>query len=99
MKAYRIEHCRGSQARPMSDADPNQANIQPVYEVYANLQGRDLGSVADEIGKTVAGLQKELSPGNSIQVLGQIQSMNDAFRDMAIGVLCAAALLSQFVAG
>src|ERR1700737_891645 len=68
----------------------NQANIQPVYEVYANLQGRDLGSVADEIGKTVAGLQKELSPGNTIQVLGQIQSMNDAFRDMAIGLLFAA---------
>ena len=68
----------------------NQANIQPVYEVYANLQGRDLGSVAGEIGKTVAGLQKELSPGNTIQVLGQIQSMNDAFRDMGIGLLFAA---------
>src|ERR1700736_4218995 len=68
----------------------NQANIQPVYEVYANLQGRDLGSVAGEIDKTVAGLQKELSPGNTIQVLGQIQSMNDAFRDMGIGLLFAA---------
>src|SRR5246500_515843 len=68
----------------------NQANIQPVYEVYANLQGRDLDSVAGEIGKTVAGLQKELSPGNSIQVLGQVQSMNDAFRDMGIGLLFAA---------
>jgi multidrug efflux pump subunit AcrB len=68
----------------------NQANIQPIYEVYANLQGRDLGSVASEIGKTVAGLQKELSPGNTIQVLGQIQSMNDAFRDMGIGLLFAA---------
>src|SRR5205807_9972160 len=45
----------------------NQANIQPIYEVYANVQGRDLGSVASEIDKTVAGLQKELSPGNSIQ--------------------------------
>src|SRR6266851_4569741 len=68
----------------------NQANIQPVYEVYANIQGRDLGSVSGEIDKIVAGLQKELSPGNSIQVLGQIQSMNDAFRDMGIGLLYAA---------
>jgi multidrug efflux pump subunit AcrB len=68
----------------------NQANIQPIYEVYANLQGRDLGSVAGEIGKVVAGLQKKLPPGNSIQVLGQIQSMNDAFRDMGIGLLFAA---------
>jgi multidrug efflux pump subunit AcrB len=68
----------------------NQTNIQPVYEVYASVQGRDLGSVSDDIGKIVADLQKQLSPGNSIQVVGQIQSMNDAFRDLAIGLLFAA---------
>jgi multidrug efflux pump subunit AcrB len=68
----------------------NQANVQPVYEIYANAQDRDLGSIAGDIHKTVAGLQKQLAPGNSIQVLGQIQSMNDAFRDMSIGLLFAA---------
>jgi multidrug efflux pump subunit AcrB len=68
----------------------NQANIQPVYEVYANAQGRDLGSIAGDIDKTVTGLQKELSPGNTIQMLGHIQSMNDAFRHMSIGLLFAA---------
>src|SRR3982075_513765 len=68
----------------------NQTNIQPVYEVYASVQGRDLGSVSDEISKIVADLQKQLSPGNSIQVVGQIQSMQDAFRDLAIGLLFAA---------
>src|SRR5215472_2424871 len=67
----------------------NQANIQPVYEVFANLQDRDLGSVAGEINRTVAVLQKELAPGNTIQVLGQIGSMNDGFRDMGIGLLFA----------
>src|SRR5258707_8985064 len=76
--------------RTAMPTNANQANIQPVYEVYANLQGRDLGSVAAEIDKIIAGVQKELSPGNSIQVLGQIQSMNDAFRDMGIGLLFAA---------
>src|SRR5271156_5572718 len=76
--------------RTAMPTNANQANIQPVYEVFANVQGRDLGSVADEIARTVAGLQKELSPGNTIQVLGQIQSMNDAFRDMGIGLLFAA---------
>src|ERR1700726_1490952 len=76
--------------RTAMPTNANQANIQPVYEVFANLQGRDLGSVAGEINRTVAGLQKELSPGNTIQVLGQIQSMNDAFRDMGIGLLFAA---------
>ena len=76
--------------RTAMPTNANQANIQPVYEVYANVQDRDLGSVAGEIDQIVAALQKELSPGNTIQVLGQIGSMNDAFRDMGIGLLFAA---------
>jgi multidrug efflux pump subunit AcrB len=68
----------------------NQTNVQPAYEVYASVQGRDLGGVSNEISKVVADLQKQLAPGNSIQVIGQIQSMNDAFRDLAIGLLFAA---------
>ncbi len=68
----------------------NQANIQPVYEVYASTQGRDLGSVAADIDKVTTDLKKELSPGNTIQVTGQIDSMNQAFRDMTIGLLFAA---------
>jgi multidrug efflux pump subunit AcrB len=76
--------------RTAMPTNANQANVQPVYEIYANVQDRDLGSTARDIHKTVAGLQKQLSPGNSIQVLGQIQSMNDAFRDMSIGLLFAA---------
>jgi multidrug efflux pump subunit AcrB len=68
----------------------NQANIQPVYEVYASTQGRDLGSIATDIDKVTTDLEKQLSPGNTIQVTGQIDSMNQAFRDMTIGLLFAA---------
>ena len=68
----------------------NQANIQPVYEVYASTQGRDLGSIAADIDKITTELKKQLSPGNTIEVTGQVQSMNDAFRDMGIGLLFAA---------
>jgi multidrug efflux pump subunit AcrB len=68
----------------------NQTNIQPVYDIYASAQGRDLGSISGDIGKVIAELQKELKPGNSIQVLGQIQSMHDSFRDLGIGLLFAA---------
>jgi multidrug efflux pump subunit AcrB len=68
----------------------NQANIQPVYEVYASVQGRDLGGVASQISKITADLQKELKPGNTIQVIGQIQSMNGAFINLGIGLLFAA---------
>jgi multidrug efflux pump subunit AcrB len=68
----------------------NQTNIQPVYEVYAATQGRDLGAIADAINGIVADLQKQLKPGNTIQVVGQIESMNTAFRDLAIGLVFAA---------
>jgi multidrug efflux pump subunit AcrB len=68
----------------------NQANIQPVYEVYASVQDRDLGSVAHEISGIVSDLQKQLKPGNTIQVIGQIQSMNGAFINLGIGLLFAA---------
>jgi multidrug efflux pump subunit AcrB len=71
----------------------NQANVQPVYDLYASVQGRDLGSVSDEINKIVAQLQKQLAPGNSIQVVGQIESMNNAFHDLGAGILFAAVLV------
>jgi multidrug efflux pump subunit AcrB len=48
----------------------NQTNIQAVYEVYASVQGRDLGSVATAIDEIVGELRKGLSPGNSIKVVG-----------------------------
>jgi multidrug efflux pump subunit AcrB len=68
----------------------NQSNIQRVFDVYASVQGRDLGSVAADINKVTTQLQRELKPGNSIQVVGQIQSMSDSFRNLGIGLLFAA---------
>jgi multidrug efflux pump subunit AcrB len=71
----------------------NQTNIQPVYDIYASAQGRDLGGIASDIGKIVAQLQKQMKPGNTIQVVGQIQSMHDSFRDLGVGLLFAAVLV------
>jgi multidrug efflux pump subunit AcrB len=68
----------------------NQSNIQPVYDVYANVQDTDLGRVSNAIGKVVAEFQPKLQPGNFIQVTGQIESMNESFRDLGIGLLFAA---------
>lgn len=68
----------------------NQANVQPVYEVYANVQARDLGGVARDIQRIVSQLQGQLAPGNTIEVTGQIQSMNGAFVNMGVGLIFAA---------
>ena len=78
--------------RDQCPTNTNQTNIQPVYDVYASVQGRDLGGVAADIDKIVADAAKATAPGNTIQVIGQIQSMSDAFRDLGIGLLFAAVL-------
>jgi multidrug efflux pump subunit AcrB len=77
-------------ARGSGPTNANQNNIQPVYEVYASAQGRDLGRISADIEKLVAEAQKQLAPGNSIQVVGQIQSMTDSFHNLGVGLLFAA---------
>jgi multidrug efflux pump subunit AcrB len=76
--------------RASTPTNTNQANIQPVYEVYAAAQDRDLGSISRDIDKIVAELRPQLSPGNSIEVIGQIESMNNAFHNLGVGLLFAA---------
>ena len=68
----------------------NQSNIQPVYDVYANVQDSDLGRVSEAIGQAVAGLQNELKPGNRLVIRGQIESMNQSFHDLTLGLIFAA---------
>ncbi|WP_374547480.1 efflux RND transporter permease subunit [Rhodoblastus sp.] len=80
-------------ARSAIATNSNQSNIQPVYEVYASLQGVDLGTASREIDKVVAELSPKLKPGNRIEVVGQIQSMRDSFRNLGIGLLFAAVLV------
>ncbi len=80
-------------ARGAIATNSNQSNIQPVYEVYASLQGIDLGTASRELDKVVADLGPKLKPGNHIEVIGQIQSMRDSFRNLGIGLLFAAVLV------
>jgi multidrug efflux pump subunit AcrB len=76
--------------RDTTPTNLNQANIQPLYEILANTQGRDLGAVSSDIDRLVADEQKRLAPGNTIQVVGQIDSMNTAFQNMSLGLVFAA---------
>ncbi|MBO0751512.1 MAG: efflux RND transporter permease subunit [Bradyrhizobiaceae bacterium] len=83
----------GNVATLHRDAIPtnaNHSNVRPVYEVFASVEGTDLGRVAAQIDKVVAELKPKLKPGNDIEVAGQIDSMNGAFADMGLGLLFAA---------
>ena len=68
----------------------NQSNIQPVYDIYASVQSTDLGSAETAINKVVADERHHLKTGDTINVRGQISSMDDAFTNLTIGLLFAA---------
>src|SRR5436309_3313582 len=72
---------------------PAPIDVQPVFDVYADVQGRDLGSVAAEVQKIVAEYRGKLPPGHRIAVRGQVESMNSAFFRLGLGLIFAVLLV------
>ncbi len=79
---------RGTEA-----ANINHYNVQPVYDVYANVQGRDLGAVSADVEKIVDSLKKDLPRGSSIVIRGQAESMDSSFLGLATGLIFAILLV------
>ncbi|MGA8540891.1 MAG: efflux RND transporter permease subunit, partial [Terriglobales bacterium] len=79
-------------ARP---AVVNHYNVQPVIDVYASTQGRDLGGVASDIMKALKPFQdpKHLPRGTSIVVRGQVETMHSSFFGLGLGLLGAIVLV------
>jgi multidrug efflux pump subunit AcrB len=71
----------------------NHHNGQPVFDIYANTQDSDLGSVAGKVSQIVKEESKNLPPGTKIVVRGQVESMNEAFSRLGLGLLFAALLV------
>jgi multidrug efflux pump subunit AcrB len=64
----------------------NHYNVQPVFDVYAAVQGADLGSVATQVAKVVKKYESRIAKASSIVVRGQVQSMNQAFFQLGLGI-------------
>ncbi|NKJ23169.1 efflux RND transporter permease subunit [Dyella sp. SG609] len=79
--------------RGTSNAVVSQYNIQPMVEIFATTQGRDLGAVAADIQNIVAAHAKQLPKGSSTVLLGQVKTMNSAFSGLIFGLLGAAVLI------
>lgn len=79
--------------RSESMAVINHYNVQPVYDVYANVYNRDLGAVADEIEVIVADIRSKLPRGSAIVMRGQVESMNGAFLSLGLGLIFAIVLV------
>ncbi len=76
-------------ARP---AEISHYTTQPMINVYAAVDGRDLGGVADEVEKRVHAIEKDLPKGSHIDVRGQVQTMKSSFEGLGLGLLGAIVL-------
>jgi CzcA family heavy metal efflux pump len=76
-------------ARP---AEVSHYTTQPMINVYAAVDGRDLGGVADEVEKRVQAAEKDLPKGSHIVIRGQVQTMKSSFTGLGFGLLGAIVL-------
>ena len=68
-------------------------NVQPLLDVYASVQGRDLGGVARDVRRVAARLQKELPRGSHLTISGQVSTMAQSFAGLSAGVAMAIVLV------
>ena len=77
-------------------ATASHYNAQPMINLYASVDGRDLGAVAAEVARETKAAEKDLPKGSLIATRGQIQTMHESFMGLAIG-LAAAILLAYLL--
>jgi CzcA family heavy metal efflux pump len=71
----------------------NHYNVQPVFDILANVQGRDLGGVANDVQRVLTEFQSKLPRGSFLSMRGQVQSMNSSFVGLGAGVVVAIVLV------
>ncbi|HET9994786.1 MAG TPA: efflux RND transporter permease subunit [Candidatus Acidoferrum sp.] len=74
-------------------AEISHYTTQPMINVYAAVDGRDLGGVSDEMEKRVRDIEKELPRGSHITIRGQVQTMKSSFTGLGFGLLGAIVLV------
>jgi len=68
-------------------------NVTPTLDLYANVQGRDLGGVAADIQKVIDGAANLRPKGATITLHGQIDALHEAFSGLSLGLLGAVVLI------
>jgi CzcA family heavy metal efflux pump len=71
----------------------NHYNIQPVYDIYANTDQRDLGGVAGQVRKIMNAEEGKLPVGTTLALRGQVTTMTDSFLRLGIGIIFAIILV------
>jgi multidrug efflux pump subunit AcrB len=68
-------------------------NVARTFDVQANVDGADLGSVADAVDRVLADVKPHLPRGTSMKVKGQAESMRSSFQGLAYGLIFAVVLV------
>jgi multidrug efflux pump subunit AcrB len=76
----------------------NHYNVQPLFDVYANVDRRDLGSVGSAVEKIMDETSKKLPKGTSLDLKGQVTTMRNSFRRLGLGMIVAVVLVYLLMA-
>jgi multidrug efflux pump subunit AcrB len=79
--------------RSHGDAVVSQYDISSMVEIYATVQGRDLGSVSSDIRKIMEKNDKDKPKGAIVALVGQTATMNSAYSGLLFGLLGAIVLI------
>jgi multidrug efflux pump subunit AcrB len=81
----------------VGDAVVSHYNIEPLYDVFATTQGRDLGAVASNIQHILHATAKDVPKGSVVTLRGQVQTMNSAFLGLSLGLVGAILLIYMLI--
>jgi len=76
----------------------NHYNVQPVFDVYANVDRQDLGSVGTAVEKIMQEFSGKLPGGTSFDLRGQVRTMETSFYRLGMGMIFAVALVYLLMA-
>ena len=75
----------------------SQLNIRPVFDVHADVQGRDLYSAARDIDRVLAAHRPEASKALSVELSGQVETMRESYTGLFTGIALAIVLVYLFL--
>jgi multidrug efflux pump subunit AcrB len=79
--------------RDVSPTIINHYNIQPTFDIYAEVDQRDLGGVSSDINNIMKGEKKQLPTGTTLELRGEVQTMSQSFLRLGIGMIFAVGLV------
>jgi multidrug efflux pump subunit AcrB len=79
--------------RSHANAVVSQYDISSMVEIFATVQGRDLGAVSSDIRAIMAKHEKSKPKGATIELVGQTATMHSAYTGLGFGLLGAIVLI------